>query len=418
MACAGALVAAGCGGTSQDTSGHQTIRFTWWGNQSRADATQQAIKIFEKKNPGITVQTSFSGSYTAYEQKLATEVAGGGAPDVFQLDYRDINPYGERHVLLNLRTEEAKHNLSVSGLAPSFARTGALDGQQYALPLGQTTQVVVYDPALYAAAHVKPPTPAAPWTWQQYASAAKAITTVEKGKVSGTTDMGWTEDAFETWLREQGKSLYTPDGKFGFTKQDLTAYWNMISAMRASKAATPAQVTSAIDGSIPNEPLARKLSAADFGFDSTFSAYTATTGRALAIAPMPGDNGRYGGYAKPSVLVAASARTAHADAAAKLIDFMVNDPDGAKVLGVQRGLPPNTANRDAVGATLKGSDAQVYAFEKAIQPKLTAAPQAPPKGDSSIQTLIQTLNENVAFHHTSVADAVNQFFGEGQGDLS
>src|SRR4051812_37907365 len=88
-AASGALTA--CAGSSSG-GGDQSIRFVWWGNEDRANATKKAVELFQQRNPGITVQTEFSG-YAAYVQKLSTQVAGGAAPDLIQLDRPTFGEY-------------------------------------------------------------------------------------------------------------------------------------------------------------------------------------------------------------------------------------------------------------------------------------------------------------------------------------
>src|ERR1044072_5631626 len=101
------VVLAGCSGGdgSSSVGGKVVLRYTWWGNPDRAARTQEAVDLFEKKHPGIEVQTSFSG-YDAYKQKLATQAAGGDAPDVMQLDYRMIDQYAAGGVLMDFAKQQ------------------------------------------------------------------------------------------------------------------------------------------------------------------------------------------------------------------------------------------------------------------------------------------------------------------------
>src|SRR4026208_1386368 len=88
-------------GSGDGSGGKTTIRFDWWGNPDRAAVTEKAIDLFEQKNPDITVGPSFA-EFSAYFQKLATQIAGGGAPDVLQMDYRYVREYADRGVLAPL----------------------------------------------------------------------------------------------------------------------------------------------------------------------------------------------------------------------------------------------------------------------------------------------------------------------------
>lgn len=85
----------GCSTASGGTSSGVTLRFSWWGNDDRAARTEKAVRLFEKEHPGVTVRTS-NGEFGAYLQKLATQAAGGGIPDVVQLDYRQVSQYSRR----------------------------------------------------------------------------------------------------------------------------------------------------------------------------------------------------------------------------------------------------------------------------------------------------------------------------------
>ena len=87
------LLAAGCApgtggggeGGEGGAGGQVALRMSTWGNDSRLKLTEEAIAAFEKANPGITVQVENS-EFGSYWDKLATQTAGGDAPDVIQMD--------------------------------------------------------------------------------------------------------------------------------------------------------------------------------------------------------------------------------------------------------------------------------------------------------------------------------------------
>jgi len=146
---AGLITGCGDGGAA---SGPTTIRFVWWGNEDRAKVTKAAVDLFMKDNPGITVQTEYA-AYDAYFQKLSTQVAGGASPDLIQLDRATLGEYQHRHVLEDLSSDTGK-TIDVTGIAPALLAGGQIEGKQYAVPGGQTTQMLAYDPAVFAKAGV------------------------------------------------------------------------------------------------------------------------------------------------------------------------------------------------------------------------------------------------------------------------
>lgn len=55
-----------------------TIRFGWWGGQTRHERTEEVVKMFMEKYPNVTIQTE-PADFGGYFQKLPTLV---GAHDV------------------------------------------------------------------------------------------------------------------------------------------------------------------------------------------------------------------------------------------------------------------------------------------------------------------------------------------------
>lgn len=85
VAMAAALLAtSACGGDSgggggDSASGEVTLRFNWWGSDTRHKITQQVIDSFQKENPNIKIKGEF-GEWAGYWDKLATTVAANDAP--------------------------------------------------------------------------------------------------------------------------------------------------------------------------------------------------------------------------------------------------------------------------------------------------------------------------------------------------
>ena len=409
---AGALLAtAACGGgdSSEDPNAKVTLRFSWWGSADRAKSTQQALDVFTDKNPNITIKTSFS-AFKPYFEKLATETAGGNAPDVFQMDRAYLREYADRHVLAELDRGVADQ------VAESVKDSGVVDEKLYAVPMGQTTFVMVYDPSAYQKAGLK--APAKGWTWQDFLANGKKLTQTSGGKASGVTDLGWQWESFEAWLLQSGIPLYTEDGKLGFGQADLRKYLTLINDLRTQKASTPGKVTATIDGSIENMPMGKRLSYTENSWDSTVASYYEVLGKPVGLAPYPTDTGKLGAYAKPSMFLSISQKTKVRAASDKLVDFLINDPEAAAILGVDRGLPPNTGNRDKVGATLTGPQKAVYEYEKSIEADLVPAPPAPPKGNSAIKDYWQQMNEEIAFGKLTVGKAADEFFTRAEQELN
>ena len=405
-------VLAGCEGSGESVGGGKVVlRYTWWGNPDRAERTAQAVALFEKRHPNVQVQTSFSG-YDAYKQKLAVQATGGDAPDVMQLDYRQIDQYASGGVLLDLAKQKAV--LHTREIDPGLLATGRVDGTQYAIPQGRGTETLVYDVKTWKASGV--PLPRRGWTWSDWAAAVREL--AKKTGKPGATDPGQSEDAFEVWLRGRGKALYTKDGGLGFTAGDLTEWWTFADRLRREGAVSPAEQTTQLDGSVENTPLGRGKAVSDFNWDAPASGYLALIPDGVALAPMPsGEDGTPGQYFKPSMFLGASANTGHPKESAELVDFLLNDQDAAEILGATRGIPVNETIREKTAPHLKDFDKTVADFQSSLEGTLKDPPQAPPAGDNALQTTFQRDYDQVSYQRMSPREAAENYVTEAKAEL-
>ena len=349
------------------------LRYTWWGNPDRAARTEEAVALFEKRHPDIDIQTSFSG-YEPYKQKLATQAAGGDAPDVMQLDYRRSTSTPPVGVLLDLAKQQA--GCSTAEIDKGLLATGVVDGKQYAHSRGTRHRDDRVRHEAVEGRASEPPREG--WTWSDWADAMRAL--AKKTGKPGGTDPGQSEDAFEVWLRGQGKALYTKDRRLGFTADDLTAWWTFTDKLRREGAVSPAEETTQIDGAVENTPLGRGKAISDMNWDAPASGFLALIPDGLALAPMPsGEDGTPGQYFKPSMFMGVAAEAPHPKQAAQFIDFMLNDHGGGED---PRRDPRHPRQRDDPRGgcpELKDFDKTIADYQASLDGNSTPRPQAPPR---------------------------------------
>src|SRR5215218_6066325 len=198
------LALTGCGSSPQASSdGPVTLRFSWWGSDTRHKMTEKLIAAFEAENPNINVEGEY-GDWSGYWDKLATQVASQDAPDIIQMDAAYLGEYSGRGALLELT------DVDLSKFDKPVADSGKVDGKQYAVTSGVNAMVVLANPALVSASGVALPDDKT-WTWDDLNTTAAAITKASPEGVYGTGQVN-SDAAANLWFRQQGKSLFTTDG--------------------------------------------------------------------------------------------------------------------------------------------------------------------------------------------------------------
>ncbi|MFD4773569.1 ABC transporter substrate-binding protein [Streptomyces sp. NPDC058382] len=405
-------------GTGTAASG-VTLTFSWWGNDDRAQRTKEAVRLFEKEHPGVTVRTSNS-DFGSYMQKLATQAAGGGIPDVAQLDYRQISQYAGGGALRPLDSDVRSQAIRTAEIDKDFLRTGTYEGKQYAMPMGRGVTGYAYDSTVYEKAGI--PTPKPSWTWEDWARANEKVAALglkapDGRAVAGANDNGVNEDIFEDWLRGRGGRLYAGQTKLGFTEDDLTEFWTFCDKLRDKGYTAQAKDTSQAT-TTETSPMGRGLAAADFTWDAPFPGYPALLGDQVHFAPVPTTGGKQGAYFKPSMLVGVGASSEHPKEATALVDFLLNDPRAGDALGFTRSTPPNRTLATRVGKTLKGPELEIYTYAQRLEKYgLDAPPTAPPRGDVAIQTAFNRAYQRVMYDLASPRQAARELIDEANREL-
>ncbi|WP_285319545.1 ABC transporter substrate-binding protein [Pseudarthrobacter sp. lyk4-40-TYG-27] len=407
-ASAAALAACGNGGSSSGQTGSAekpvTINYTWWGNDDRAERTRKAIALFESKNPDIKVNGNFT-DFAGYWQKRATEAAGGGLPDVMQWDLSYLRDYGQRNQLLDLGTVK----IDTSAFEKSLLPSGQIKGKTYGIPTSTNAFAVYYDPAKLASLGIAEPT--GKWTWSEFQSFLKEVGDKGNGTLFGSTDFTGVWWQFNIWLRQKNIQAFTSDGKLGFSKDDLKTWWNLNSKLRGTQALVPEDRVTQLK---PKSPFGSNVSAAEVTWDNFMAGYLADSGaKQLKLVPVPSDDpNNLGLFLKPSMLMVASAKTKFKDAAARFIDFMVNDPEVGQIFKTSRGVPASKTQRD--GTTFDGADKLVVDYEKSIEQYLKDAPEPPIVGFGTLEASFGRIASDLNYGKLTVDGAVDAWFKEAE----
>lgn len=382
------------------------LRLLWWGSQSRAERTFKVIDLYTRSHPDIAIEGESTG-WSNYWPRLATQTSGGNSPDIIQMDYRYIFEYARRGVLAPMDPFIESGALDVTDFSKIGLDGGRVDNKLYGVNLGQNSATVVINKAAWQEAGLD--IPHAGMTWEDYGEQCEKLTRkTQRRNFYGCTDEGGQDKAFECWQRQNGKELYTDDGKLDFGEKEITEWFEFWADMRKRQACVPADIQSLSKDTIDTNPLSTGHAATCFVHSNQIVGYIAINKDPLAMTcyPVKAGKSRPGQYLKPSQFFSIANSSDHGKEAAEFISFFVNDPVATKVLGVERGVPVSAAVRKSVQSELGDGDKMQVDYIASLGDDLVGPlPPAPPLGAGEIEVLFKQVNEQVGFDVLSPAEA-------------
>lgn len=157
----------GTTGTNPPVTENVTITYCNFNASGGNEATlQKMYEAFHAEYPNITVNIETIG-YDDYFTQMQTRVAGGTAPDCYELNIENFAAYANKGQLAEIT------GVDVSGLNETALGAFNVNGKQYGLPESFSNVVLIYNKDLFDQAGVAYPT--ASWTQDDLQNAAEKI---------------------------------------------------------------------------------------------------------------------------------------------------------------------------------------------------------------------------------------------------
>lgn len=415
---AAGLALSGCGGGSTPAAGgvgNVELNFVYWGDSNRAKMTDAAIKIFEKKNPGITVKSEYQDS-GPYADKLATRFAGGNPPDVLNMANRTLLEYAQRGTLADLKSFP---EIDLKNIPATIQSRGEVDGKLYGLATGVNLIGMVVNKTITDQAGVTIPDDKT-WSWEDYAKFATEITQKTGGKIYGAGYDVATETGPILLARQRGEDFYTKDNKLGVSEETMRDWFQYSVDLRAAGGYPPAGFFEQIGGSPAQSYLAKGTVASQIIPINNYKGYNEAAGGNVVLLRMPGETTekRRGYSADPSMLWSIAAKSKHPKEAAKLLNFLINDVDGAAETLTQRGVPINPEVTEAIMPKLGEDDTKFVQMVADIQKDDLAPAYVYPKGASVVADTLKQLATEVEFGRVTPAEAAKTFLEKSNAAIN
>lgn len=392
------------------------LRMSWWGPTQRHQAYLSALSLFQSQGTD-KVRASYGG-FQGYFEKLQTEMAGGAAPDVFQI--RGGPPpvdFIDRGVLLDL-TPYLGNALRTDDLESSVFDSVRYKGGVYEVPQGVGSTAVYLNKTIFDSAGASLPEGTS-WTWDDFAALAKAISDGTPEGVYGATDV-WAPGegapaAFQVFVRQRGKELYKEDGQLGIERADLAEWLSFWQTLRANGAVTPPDITAGANASDGTSTLVTGQAAMFFTFTGILVGLQELTPDELvpSLFPNGAEGSRPGQNLEADGPLAVSAATKHVDEAVALVDFLINDPQADELIGTANGVPISARRRAALRPNATGAEQLDFDYIDQVSAHSTPLEVVPPAGANELEnSVLQRVHEDVAFERQTIDEGVETFFSE------
>lgn len=329
--------------TGEDVS----LTISWWGGDSRHEAVQAAIAAFTAKNTNITVAPTF-GANTGWEDSMSTKFAGGVAEDVCMVNWNWLYNYsanGQTFIDLN----SVSDYLDLSQWSDTILQACTVANALQCVPTAMTARILYWNMNSFNKAGITE----VPKTKEDLMAAGKAFK--EKlGDDYYPLHMGaYDRMIFMVFYLESmyGKDWAEPaTSTLNYTADEIAEGIDFIKSLVDNHVIMPLPTYYGKNGDTAAYQTAEWITgqlAGIFEWDSSASKYQDALDADNKDGFTVGEEIKFGdyngGFSKVATAFAVTKTAKNPAEAAMLIDFILNDPEGAAIIGSQFGIPASTS---------------------------------------------------------------------------
>lgn len=331
--------AAGETSAAKSADGEQiTLRFSWWGSDTRHQATLDCIKAFEEANPNIKIEAEYSG-FDGYQDKLSAALSGGTEADIVQVDQPWMGTFVAQNPDFFVDLNDYKDDIDLSGFSQDFLKDFCVyNDKLYCLPSGTNALSLLMNKAVLEKAGASFGDTI---TWEDIDEQGKKVNQADPESYLLNMDTGMFYYFTRIYLMQKtNKQLINEDYSLGVTVDDLEDAFAYTKKLYDDKVVIPLEESMIFYGSPQDNP---KWNNNQLGGWLTWSSQVDQQkwGDNAEVLPYPEIAGaeNSGVIVRPSMVMAVSKRSEHPDAAVKFLDFMMNQDAGILALKDTRSVP-------------------------------------------------------------------------------
>lgn len=394
------------------------LRFFWWGELATHEKYDKLIQQFEQQHPDIRVEGQ-AYSWQGYWDHMRGHLKRQTLPDVFLMAQQELASFVEQNALLPLDRYMEAGLIDTEKIDPKVLKLGQYEGQTYMIAKTLSATAIIVNRDLLMQRNI--PLPEQNMDWEQFAEYVLRIAPMLNSDKPHETlyvlgDSGAQEIAFFSYLLQQGKSFITPDGKqLGFTYEDVKRWFEWWGRLRDAGAVSPPDpriISKRTD--LNASRLTKQQVVMEIAAGAELKRWQAEMEEDLDLLMLPQTEGAdailetkpYGEWIEGTYF-AISAHTRHPEAAARFIDYWLNDHEWNRLYDNEHGIISNQELLNRM--QLHPSDQKTAAHLHEVLDRVIVQTPQPPSSKALFALLQQSYYEWAA-GKISLEEALSVFF--------
>lgn len=341
------LVLSGCQSDSNNTdsdSKKPSVTISWWGGESRNDATIAAVKQFEQLND-VEINIEY-GAWSGWETRMAARIYSDSMSDVMQINQNWITMYesSDRQRFYDLG--ELSDIIDFSQYSEESIERCSYEGEIKAVPVSLTSKLFYFNENTFRKAGID-----VPETLDELYAAGETFRDVLGDDYYPLSLGEYDRMILMVYYLESvyGREWIT-NKKLNYSKDEIIQGLKFISSLEDRHVIPDVKKLSG-DGALSLDKNVNWITgkyAGIFEWDSTISKFIDSVDEQqhICLGGYLNGMGSYdGGFSKISLAFAISENTKYPELCARLINFLLNEEEGVKLMGVQRGVPLSSKAR-------------------------------------------------------------------------
>ncbi len=384
---------------SAKADGPKSLRISWWGGDSRHTPTLAAMDAYMAANPNVKLEGEYSG-WDGYYQKIVTQIAGGTAADIIQIDQPWLSELASKGDVFTVIDNSM---IDLSQFDASFLKNYCTyDGKLMGLPTGTNVNTFIVDAKMLSDFGIDPNTK---WTWDNIISEGKKIHEQDASSYFSSATPDILRFWFEIYIAQLAGSVVNSDKQVAFTEEQGTQAFTYFKRWIDEGIIAPFAQTSLFYQKFGENP--------DWVNGKTATAWTWVSSMGKDIGsrqnfetrqfPVMDGAVNTGVLMRPSQIFVVNNASKNKDEAIKVLNYLFTDPTAIEKLGLARGIPSAAIGREILAS--KGLITEMS--EKATNEGIAQAgdPQSVYQMNSEVIQTMQDVIDEFGFGKLTPAEA-------------